>query len=167
MTFRHNLMSTAYLGIGSNINARKNITSGIAGLREAFDRVELSPVYQTSSFGFEGADFINLVAKVETDLGPLDLKELLHALEDRHQRNREAPKFSNRTLDIDILMFDDLYLISPALELPHGEILSAAYVLKPLADLAPDLLHPICRKTISELWKAFSPRDAKLKLLEL
>jgi 2-amino-4-hydroxy-6-hydroxymethyldihydropteridine diphosphokinase len=161
------MMSTAYLGIGSNIDARKNITSAIAGIREAFDRVDLSPAYQTASFGFEGADFINLVAKVETDLDPLDLKEFLHTLEDRHQRNREAPKFSDRTLDIDILLYDDLYLIGPALELPHGEILSAAYVLKPLADLAPDLLHPVCRKTISELWKAFSPQDAKLKLIQL
>jgi len=160
-------MSTAYLGIGSNIDARINIASAIAGLREAFDPVELSPVYQTSSFGFEGADFINLVAKVETDMGPLELKGFLHALEDRHQRNRQAPKFADRTLDIDILLYDDLYLISPALELPHGEILLAAYVLKPLADLAPDLLHPVCRKTISELWKAFSPQDAKLKLIEL
>ena len=160
-------MSTAYLGIGSNVDARTNVASGIAGLREAFGRVELSPVYQTSSFGFEGPDFINLVARIETDMGPLDLKEFLHALEDRHQRNREAPKFSDRTLDIDILLYDDLYLISPALELPHGEILSAAYVLKPLADLAPDLLHPVCRKTIAELWQAFSPRNAKLKLIEL
>lgn len=159
-------MSTAYLGLGSNIDARRNIAAGIAGLRDEFGPVDLSPIYQTPSFGFEGNDFINLAARIETEMSPLALKEFLQALEDRHQRNRNAPKFSDRTLDIDILLYDDLYLLSPTLSLPRGEILSAAHVLKPLADLAPDLLHPIAGKTISELWKAF-PRQAKLTRIEL
>jgi 2-amino-4-hydroxy-6-hydroxymethyldihydropteridine diphosphokinase len=100
-------------------------------------------------------------------MNPLELKEFLQALEDRHQRNRDAPKFSDRTLDIDILLYDDLYLVSPALTLPRGEILSAAHVLKPLADLAPDLLHPVCHRTISELWKEFPSQKAKLTAIEL
>jgi 2-amino-4-hydroxy-6-hydroxymethyldihydropteridine diphosphokinase len=160
-------VSTAYLGLGSNIDPGKNITSGIAALREKFGRVDLSPAYQTPAFGFEGEDFINLAARIETELSPLELKEFLHDLEDRHQRNRDAPKFSDRTLDIDILLYDDLYLVSPALSLPRGEILSAAHVLKPLADLAPDLLHPVCRQTISEIWNAFPKQTTKLTLIEL
>ncbi|MCJ7814652.1 MAG: 2-amino-4-hydroxy-6-hydroxymethyldihydropteridine diphosphokinase [Xanthomonadales bacterium] len=160
-------MSTAYLGLGSNIDARKNIATGITGLREKFGRVDLSPIYQTPAFGFEGEDFINLAARIETEMSPLELKEFLHALEDLHQRNRDAPKFSDRTLDIDILLYDDLYLISPALTLPRGEILSAAHVLKPLADLAPDLLHPVCCQTISELWSAFPQQTTKLTRIEL
>jgi len=160
-------MSTAYLGLGSNIDARKNIATGITGLRERFGRVDLSPIYQTPAFGFEGEDFINLAARIETEMSPLELKEFLQALEDLHQRNRDAPKFSDRTLDIDILLYDDLYVISPALSLPRGEILSAAHVLKPLADLAPDLLHPVCRKTISELWNAFPQQTIKLTRIEL
>jgi len=160
-------MSTAYLGLGSNIDARKNIATGITGLRERFGRVDLSPIYQTPAFGFEGEDFINLAARIETEMSPLELKEFLQALEDLHQRNRDAPKFSDRTLDIDILLYDDLYVISPALSLPRGEILSAAHVLKPLADLAPDLLHPVCRKTISELWNAFPQQTTKLTRIEL
>ena len=160
-------MSTAYLGLGSNIDPRNNIASGIAALREKFGRVDLSPLYQTPSFGFEGEDFINLAARIDTELSPLELKAFLHDLEDHHQRNREAPKFSDRTLDIDILLYDDLYLISPALSLPRGEILSAAHVLKPLADLAPDLVHPVCRQTISELWDAFPGQTTELTLIEL
>lgn len=161
------LMSVAFLGIGSNIDARHNITSGVGKLRDFFDRIELSPYYETKSFGFEGGDFINLVARVETEMSPLELKDFLHDLEDRHHRNREAPKFSDRTLDIDILLYDDLYLIGPGLELPRDEILSAAHVLRPLADLEPELLHPVCRKTMAELWDGFPGRDIPMKMISL
>lgn len=160
-------MSTAYLGLGSNVDARKNITSGIAELRAAFSVVDLSPVYQTPAFGFDGVDFINLVARIETLLSPLGLKGFLHTLEDRHHRDRSAPKYSDRTLDVDILLYDDLYLHSPTLQLPREEILSAAHVLKPLADLAPHLLHPVTRTTLAEIWKAFPQDTAKLKVIQL
>ena len=160
-------MSTVYLGLGSNIDARNNISSGIDALRLAFGRVECSPVYQTAAFGFEGDDFINLVACAETEMSPLQLKYFLTGLEDRHDRNRQSPKFSDRTLDIDTLLYDDLYLLSPALSIPRDEILEAAHVLKPLADLAPDLLHPVARKTMIELWNAFPGRDKKMVLMNL
>ena len=151
-------MSIAYLGLGSNIDARNNISSGIDALRRAFHPVECSPLYQTAAFGFVGNDFINGVARVETDMSPLELKSFLTGIEDQHNRNRQSPKFSDRTLDIDTLLYDDLYLLSPALNIPRGEILKAAHVLKPLADLAPDLFHPVARKTMIELWNAF-PRQ--------
>ena len=160
-------MSTAYLGVGSNIDARSNIASGIAALRERFDRIRLSPAYRSAAVGFAGSDFINLVAAVETELGPLELRDYLHDLEDRHGRARNVPKFSDRTLDIDILLYDDLYLISPLLEIPRDEILTAAHVLKPLADLAPDLLHPAARRTMSELWRAFPRQETGLVPIEL
>ncbi len=160
-------MSTAYLGIGSNVDARHHIAGGIAELRETFGEVLLSPIYRSRAFGFEGNDFINLVARVKTDLSPLELKHWLHALEDRHGRNRTVPKFSDRTLDIDILLYDDLYLLSPELEIPRDEILTAAHVLKPLADLAPTLIHPATRRSIDELWNNFSGRDTELTRIEL
>lgn len=148
-------MSTVYLGLGSNIDARQNMSSAIARLRESFAEVELSPVYRTSAYGFDGNDFLNAVARIETPLTPLELKDFLTRLEDNHGRDRNAPKYGDRTLDVDILLYDDLYLLSPVLEIPRNEILEAAYVLKPMADLAPDLQHPACRKTFGELWKSF------------
>ena len=160
-------MSIAFLGLGSNIQARQNIASGIKTLRKRFRQLELSPVYQTVPFGFDGDDFINLVARVETEMSPLELKDFLHRLEDRHDRDRRAPKFSARTLDIDILLYDDLYVLSPELELPREEILEAAYVLKPLADLAPELRHPVERKTIAELWEGFPGKTAGMKQITL
>ena len=160
-------MSIVYLGLGSNIDARANISSGIDVLRQTFDRVECSPVYQTAAFGFEGNDFINLVAAVETDMSPLGLKHFLTGLEDRHGRDRQSPKFSDRTLDIDTLLYDDLYLLSPALNIPHDEILEAVHVLKPLAELAPGLIHPVCRKSMIELWNEFPRQDQRMKLITL
>ncbi len=160
-------MSIAYLGIGSNVDARANIASGIMALAEAFGDVHLSPVYRAPAVGFSGSDFINLAARIETDMGPLDLKSFLHTLEDRHGRARNVPKFSDRTLDVDILLYDDLYLLSPELEIPRDEILTAAHVLKPLADLAPDLLHPVGSRTMSELWEDFPPQNSHLVPIEL
>jgi 2-amino-4-hydroxy-6-hydroxymethyldihydropteridine diphosphokinase len=160
-------MSTAYLGIGSNIDARANTIAGIAALREAFGEVGVSPAYLAPAVGFAGNDFINLVARIETSLGPLELRRFLHALEDRHGRRRDVPKYSDRTLDIDILLYDDLYLLSPELELPRDEVLTAAHVLRPLADLAPNLEHPVRRQTMNELWQAFPGQDAGLVRIEL
>lgn len=160
-------MSTAYLGLGSNIDATGHIPSGIEALRESFSRVELSSIYRAPAVGFHGNDFINLVARIETDLSPLDLKRFLHALEDRHGRDRAQPKFSDRTLDIDILLYDDLYLLSPELEIPRDEILTAAHVLKPLADLAPDVLHPVVRRTMAQLWNEFPGKHCGLEPIDL
>jgi 2-amino-4-hydroxy-6-hydroxymethyldihydropteridine diphosphokinase len=160
-------MSSAYLGFGSNIDAPDNIASGVAALRECFGDVRLSPIYRSAAVGFEGSDFINLVAAIATMMSPLELREFLHALEDRHGRARDVPKFSDRTLDIDILLYDDLYLLSPLLEIPRGEILTSAHVLKPLDELAPDLLHPIERRTMRELWERFPGKATNLVRIEL
>ncbi len=160
-------MSTAYLGLGSNVNARRNILAGIAALRETFDNVRLSPAYQTRAVGFEGDDFINLTASIETTLQPLELKRFLNELEDRHGRARNVAKFSDRTLDIDILLYDDLYLISPLLEIPRAEIMTFAHVLMPLADLAPELLHPVCRRTVAEIWEDHPARETRFNCIDL
>jgi len=161
------MMSTAYLGLGSNINARSNILAGIETLRESFNNVRLSPAYQTRAVGFDGDDFINLIASIETTLQPLELKQFLNELEDRHGRVRNVAKFSDRTLDIDILLYDDLYLVSPLLKIPRAEIMTFPHVLKPLADLAPRLLHPVCRKTIAEIWQAHPASGTPFKRISL
>ena len=160
-------MSTAYLGLGSNVNARSNILAGIATLREAFNDVRLSPAYQTRAVGFDGNDFINLAASIETTLQPLELKRFLNELEDRYGRARDVAKFSDRTLDIDILLYSDLYLLSPQLKIPRPEIMTFAHVLKPLADLAPGVMHPVCRKTIAEIWQSHPQHTDTLKQIKL
>lgn len=149
-------MSTVYLGIGSNVDAEENIRTGLEELRQQFGELKLSPIYRSRAVGFEGNDFLNLVACVVTELQPLQLKRWLNELENRYGRVRDVAKFSDRTLDVDILLYDDLYLRLPELSLPRGEILHFAHVLKPLADLAPTLRHPVNHKTIAEVWAAFT-----------
>jgi len=146
-------MSTAWLGLGSNVNAETHIRAAIDELGTRFEAVELSPAYASTAVGFEGDDFINLVARVETDMSPLDLRQYLRDLEDRYGRKRDVPKFSDRSLDIDILLYDDLVLLSPVLEIPRAEITKYAHVLKPLADLDPDLIHPTERRSMRDIWQ--------------
>jgi len=158
-------MSIALLGLGSNINSETHIRAGIAALKEKFKNVSLSPAYSSTSIGFDGDDFINLVARVETDMHPLELRQFLRDLEDRYGRKRDVPKFSDRSLDIDILLYDDLILRSPLLEIPRAEILRFAHVLKPLAELDPALVHPTELQTMAEIWESSGLDDGYLRPL--
>ena len=158
-------MSIAWLGLGSNVDAESHIRAGIDELEDQFGSVSLSPAYTSISVGFDGDDFINLVARVETSMQPLELRQYLRDLEDRYDRKRDVPKFSDRSLDIDILLYDDLVLLSPLLEIPRAEILKFAHVLKPLADLEPDLVHPTELRSISDIWKSSGLDDQCLHLL--
>ena len=158
-------MSAAWLGLGSNVNAENHIRAGIDALRGDFETVSLSPIYSSKSVGFSGNDFINLVARISTGLSPVALRQYLRKLEDHYGRKRDVPKFSDRSLDIDILLYDDLVLMSPMLEIPRAEILKFSHVLKPLADLDPDLIHPVKLRTMADLWKSSGLDDDSLRLL--
>ncbi len=158
-------MSIAWLGLGSNMFAETRIRAGIRELQSDFDNVVLSPVYSSTAVGFEGDDFINLVARIETEMHPLELRQYLRDLEDRFGRKRNVAKFSDRSLDIDILLYDDLVVLSPVLEIPRAEILKFAHVLKPLADLEPDLIHPTELRSITDIWKTSGLDDSCLRLL--
>ncbi|CAN5690113.1 2-amino-4-hydroxy-6-hydroxymethyldihydropteridinediphosphokinase [soil metagenome] len=150
-------MSTACLSLGSNLAPEANLRSAIAALRAHFGGLRLSQVYRTQAVGFEGADFLNAAAVVETDLDPHALDAWLHALEDAHSRDRSAPRFSDRTLDIDLLLYDDLVLDGPGnLRIPR-EDLRHAFVLRPLAEIAPDRIEPRSGRTLAQLW-ADSPQ---------
>lgn len=157
----------AWLGIGSNVEPERNIVAGIAALRAAFGDVQLSPVYRSVAVGFQGRDFLNLAAAIRTTLQPLALKAWLNELERRHGRRRDVPKFSDRTLDIDILLYDDLWLVSPELQLPRAEILQYAHVLRPLAELAPGRIHPVAGRTLADLWDDFGGDRAGLEAVDI
>ncbi|KJV33287.1 2-amino-4-hydroxy-6-hydroxymethyldihydropteridine diphosphokinase [Luteibacter yeojuensis] len=148
-------MGRAYLSLGSNIDADKWLAAGVAELRTRFGPLVVSPVYRSRAVGFDGPDFLNLAVGLDSDLGPEALNDWLHALEDRHGRVRGGDRYASRTLDVDIVLYDDLVLSGPGhLELPRGE-LRHAFVLKPMADIAPGLRHPVTGETMAALWAAF------------
>jgi 2-amino-4-hydroxy-6-hydroxymethyldihydropteridine diphosphokinase len=97
---------------------------------------------------------------LDTDLSPTDLNDWLHALEDRHGRRRDVPRYADRTLDVDIVFYDDLILDGPGhLQIPRNE-LQFAFVLQPIADIAPDFRHPLSGVSMAALWQAF-PADSE------
>lgn len=163
-------MGTAYLSLGSNIDARAHLRAAIAALRTRFGDVRVSTAYRTEAVGFTGAPFVNLAAIIESDLDPHALDAWLHALEDAQGRDRSGPRFGDRTLDIDIVFYDDLVLDGAGdtasagrrpLRLPRDE-LRHAFVLRPLAELAPDFADPRSGHTLAALWAASSQRDAAM-----
>ena len=148
----------AFVSAGSNIEPRANLEAACAELKEHYGELELSPLYRSPAAGFNGPPFLNLVAGFRTAEGPAEIRERLAELETNAGRDRSAGKFSSRTLDLDLLLYGDR--IDAALKLPHPDIERYAFVLKPLADLAPDLQHPAAATTLSELWRSFTgPRD--------
>lgn len=146
---------TVYLGLGSNTDARRHLRAAVEALKQRFGKVECSPLYRSEAVGFSGDDFLNACCRITTELEPEALKAWLTDLEDRHGRRRDQPKFSDRTLDIDILLHGRRTGKHGELDLPRAEILKYAHVLKPLADLAPDLEHPQTRKTFAQHWQEF------------
>jgi 2-amino-4-hydroxy-6-hydroxymethyldihydropteridine diphosphokinase len=146
----------AWLSLGSNLEAERHLRLALAELRARSGAVLVSPAYRFPAVGFDGPDFVNLAAGIDSDLDPSALKDWLHALEDRHGRRRDVPRFSSRTLDVDIVLFDDAIIDGPGnLQIPRKE-LAEAFVLKPLAEIAPDLRVPGDGRTLAELW-ASSP----------
>ncbi len=161
------MMHRACLSLGSNIAPEQHLARAIAELRAAFGPVILSPVYRTAAVGFDGADFLNGAAIVHTDRSPQDLNDWMHALEDRHGRDRSGPRFGDRPLDIDIVLFDDLVLEGPGnLRIPRPE-LQHAFVLKPLADIAAEMIVPGTGRTVGQLWQAHPQHDAAFEVVVL
>ncbi len=144
----------AYLSLGSNIKPEDNLRQAVAALRERFGEVIVSPVYRTPAVGFKGPDFLNAIAVIDSDIHPFALNDWLHALEMAQGRDRRDASYSDRTLDIDIIYFGDLVLEGPDdFQLPRPE-LHHAFVLKPLADVAPEFVDPVRNVTLAKLWAA-------------
>lgn len=155
-----------YLSIGSNIDRENNIRSCMTRLRQDYPDIIFSTIYETPAVGFDGDPFLNLAAGMQTSLSPQDIDRYLKRIEDEHKRSRSAKKFSSRTLDIDLLLYDQLDL-HPEMDVPREEITRYAFVLFPLAEIAADIIHPTLNKRISELAEASCLNADQLKPVNL
>src|SRR5688572_25914440 len=106
-------MERACLSLGSNVEPEANLRAAIAALHARFDGVRVSRVYRTQAVGFDGEDFLNAAAVVETDLAPQALDAWLHALEDGQGRDRSGPRFGDRTLDVDLVLYGERIVDGP------------------------------------------------------
>lgn len=161
------MMARAYLSLGSNLEPHRYLPVALDELRARFGALDVSPAYRSKAVGFDGPDFVNLAVALETELEPQALNDWLHALEDRHGRRRDQPRYASRTLDVDIVLYDDRVIDGPGhLQIPRKE-LRHAFVLKPLADIAPNLRHPLDGTTMAERWAAFPHEREPLRVVPL
>lgn len=156
-------MTKIYISLGSNIERECHTRAGVNALRECFGKLELSSVYESEAVGFDGDAFYNMVIACEVDEEVHSVNRKLRDIEDANGRERTGPKFSSRTLDLDLLLYDDLILNENGLKLPREEILHNAFVLWPLAEIAPQRVHPEVGKSYAELWQAFDRSRENLK----
>lgn len=154
----------AWLSLGSNQSPQCHLAAALRELRERFGELVVSPVYRTRAVGFDGPDFLNLAVGLDSDLDAVELDRWLHALEDRHGRRRDGPRFSSRTLDVDLVLFGDEVREGPGhLRLPRPDLVQHAFVLKPMADIAPDVRHPLQGVGLAQLWAGYTgPRDLEV-----
>lgn len=145
-----------YLGIGSSDNRETNIRGGVKDLCEAFPSLVISSVYETEAMGFVGDPFYNLVVGFDSDIGLRELFVMVRAIEEAHGRKRESKSCEGKMLDIDILTFGGLVGSEAGISLPRDEVLKHAFVLCPLAEIAPLDVHPVAKKNYATLWSEFS-----------
>ena len=148
-------MPDVYVAAGSNVEAEKHLALAARELARTFPGTRFSPWYRNRAVGFEGTDFINFVAGFSTERPLEAVIARLQAIEGQCGRTREAPRWAPRTMDLDILLYGDRVADTPVLCLPRPDLLKRAYMLGPLADLAPALVHPTALLTIEELWRRF------------
>ena len=139
-----------YLDIGSNIDKYHHIQSCIDQLCQDYPNIVFSNAYESEAVGFDGDPFINISAGLQTDLDYAEFNAYLKRLEDKHARKRDGKQYISRTLDVDILLFDDLVL-HPDIDVPRAEIFRFPFVLFPLAEIASSMIHPVTKQTIAQI----------------
>ena len=159
-------MASIFISLGSNINKAHYIRSANAVLSEHFNELVYSSVFESESIGFSGNNFYNSVIGATTELSLREVCQLLKQIERDHGRTDNDKKFSPRTLDLDLLFYDDVICSSPA-QLPRDEITKNAFVLWPLAEVAPEFIHPVVKQRIADIWQAYDKTQQKLWKVEL
>jgi 2-amino-4-hydroxy-6-hydroxymethyldihydropteridine diphosphokinase len=148
-------MAIVYVGIGSNIDPENNIHLCMSELRRRYREVQASAVYRSNAVGFEGDDFLNLVASFESERSPQAICEDIEMIHNLVGRSRDGGKWASRPLDIDLLLYNDLVMSERPVRVPREDILEYSFVLRPLAELAPDLVHPVTGQTMLKHWQEF------------
>ena len=156
-------MTRGYISIGSNINKDEHVPASLLALRQSFGELTISSIYESEPVGFIGDSFYNLVVGFDSGLEVKAVTKQLRQIELDNGRTRDSRKFAARTLDLDLILYGNLIINDGRLQIPRNEIEHYAFVLEPLAEIAPTLKHPVNRLTYAELWQQFDKTDLKQK----
>ena len=148
-------MPLCFVSVGSNVERERHVRGALAALRERFGPLLVSAVYETPAIGFAGDPFYNLVVAFFTEDYPSGVAQALAAIEAAHGRERGGACFAPRTLDLDLLLYGDRVIDEPGLRLPRPDIDKYAFVMEPLAEIAPNLEHPRIGQSYRQLWEQF------------
>ena len=148
-------MHQGYISIGSNIDKDKHIPASLDALKKHFGTLVISSIYESVAVGFIGDSFYNLIVGFESTLEIKETAKTLRQIEMENGRTRDSQKFSSRTLDLDLILYDDMIINDGRLKIPRDEIEKYAFVLEPLAEIAPDLKHPISQLSYANIWENF------------
>ncbi|HHM05727.1 MAG TPA: 2-amino-4-hydroxy-6-hydroxymethyldihydropteridine diphosphokinase [Gammaproteobacteria bacterium] len=160
-------MARAYVSLGSNVDRARHIQSAIAAMEDRYGRLVLSTVYESEAVGFDGANFYNLVVGFDTMDSPQAVAAWLRELEAAHGRRRGGRRYADRTLDADLLLFDERVIDENGLKLPRADILEYAFVLGPLAEIAPAARHPVIGEFFATLWARFDRGTQPMWVVDL
>jgi 2-amino-4-hydroxy-6-hydroxymethyldihydropteridine diphosphokinase len=158
-------MATVYVGLGSNIEAESNLRLALDELRRRYGELEISSAYRNKAVGFDGDDFLNLVARFESEFEPAEICAAIAAIHNLAGRDRQGGKWESRPLDIDLLLYNDRVMDEP--RVPREDVLEYSFVLRPLAELAPALKHPLTGKTMLEHWQEFDASRHPLEVVDV
>jgi 2-amino-4-hydroxy-6-hydroxymethyldihydropteridine diphosphokinase len=157
-----------YVAAGSNVAPIENLRRALDVLDRHFAPLTVSRAYANAAVGFDGDDFINLVIGFRTGLLVHQVLERLHEAEAACGRERNAPKWAPRTMDLDVLLFGDTVCAEPGLTLPRPDLLKRPYMLGPAAEIAPAVVHPLERRTLGALWRDLQAQQSHaMRLVEL
>ena len=161
-----NLKHIAYISVGSNLDHKlDNCRNGIAALTRSVDIrfMDQSAVYRTEPVDYQDQDwFINYVVKIETDLEPLALLDLMKSIEQAAGRRQDTIRFGPRVLDLDIILYDDSVRNDARLTIPHPRMQNRRFVLKPICDIDPDIIHPVLQRTMLSLLEDLDENEQRI-----
>jgi len=156
-----------FVAAGSNVEPIANLRRALAMLRAHYPQLRRSRAWRNAPVGFEGEDFVNLVVAFDTEEPIQAVIARLHEIEAACGRARDAPRWAPRSMDLDMLLYGDRVVSEPGLVLPRPDLVRRAYMLGPVAELAPELRHPTLGRTMGDLWTRFDRQAHPMHELDL